>query len=505
MPRPNMSAWVHLAAKRFRFRTAQFLFSAKSYWAIKDLTVSIRLYFAYEFISEIKGWLRTARYHAVVGTLILAAIISVVMYVKPFPPNAVFLATGQAGSSYRMLGDGLKTYFTSAGYDLSLVRTDGLMEGFEKLWSDASPVDASFVPAGMIKGSDHPKLVSLGSVQIAPLWLFTWGEGTSSDDPFAALAGKRVGIGLTGSASNQLFHRLLDLIKSDRTDPPVLVEEDSITAADHLIAHQIDAVFLIDGPASSTVRTLVANGSLRLHNFTLADAYIARLPFLEKVTLPRGGFNLSPLTPPQDITLLATTITLLVEKRMHPAVQWAFLLALQDTLLRLGPPSFFRTETFPHYTDFSVPLSDVAQEFYTSGVPAALRVLPLWAGTLVARFWGFALVLAVIALPILSKIALFRKYSSQQLLFGFFRSIRHLDQSIALTRSVADAEALVGQIDLLDSAVAETWVNDDNVRHIYSVRKTIDSVRTNAVARVANLRAIEACTNLLSLKDLEHL
>ena len=139
-----------------------------------------------------------------------------------------------------------------------------------------------------------------------------------------------------------------------------------------------------------------------------------------------------------------------------------------------------------------MPLSDVAQEFYTSGAPAALRVLPLWAGTLVAHFWGLALLVWLIALPILSRLALFRKYSSQHLLYGFFRSLRHLEQSIPLTHSVTDAEALVAKLDLLDSAVVETWVNKDSIRHIYSVRKTIESVRAIAVARLASLRSISS-------------
>ena len=493
MPRPSVFACVHNAWEQFRAHTTKALFSAKSYWDIRGLATTIRLYVAYEFVSEFKGWLRTARYHAIVTALAIAAIVGVLVYVKPFPPNTAYLATGQAGSSYRVLGEGLRTYFSSAGFDLNLVQTDGLTSGFNQLRSDASPTDASFVSAGMIKGSDHPDLVSLGSVQIAPIWLFIRGERIGSgDDLFAALAGKRVGIGLAGSAANQLFRRILELGKSAGAEPLVLVEEDNVTAADHLSARQLDAVFLIDGPASSIIRKLVTDRSLSLHDFTLADAYIARLPFLEKVVLPRGAFDIAPVSPARNITLLATTVTLLVEKRMHPALQWAFLLAVQDTLLRQGPSSFFRTEVFPRYTDLSVPLSDVAQEFYTSGAPAALRVLPLWAGTLVAHLWGLTLVVWLIALPILSRLALFRKYSSQHLLYGFFRSLRHLERSIPLTHSVADAEALVTKLDLLDSAVVETWVNKDSIRHIYSVRKTIESVRTLAVARLSSLKSISS-------------
>ena len=493
MPRPPAFACLHNAWERFRLHTTQILFSAKSYWDIRGLTTTIRLYVAYEFISELKGWLRIARYHAIVTALLSAATIFVLVYVKPFPPKNAYLATGQAGSSYRVLGEGLKTYFSSAGFDLNLVQTNGLTSGFNQLRSDASPTDASFVAAGMIKGSEHPNIVSLGSVQIAPIWLFIRGERIGSgDDLFAALAGKRVGIGLAGSAANQLFRRILELGKSDGAEPLMLIEEDSLTAAEHLSARQLDAVFLIDGPASSVIRKLVSDRSLSLHDFTLADAYIARLSFLEKVVLPRGAFDIASVSPARDITLLATTITLLVEKRMHPALQWAFLLAVQDTLLRQGPPSFFRTEVFPRYTDLSVPLSDVAQEFYTSGAPAALRVLPLWAGTLVAHFWGLTLLVWLIALPILSRLALFRKYSSQHLLYGFFRSLRHLEQSIPLTHSVTDAEALVAKLDLLDSAVVETWVNKDSIRHIYSVRKTIESVRAIAVARLASLRSISS-------------
>jgi hypothetical protein len=50
----------------------------------------------------------------------------------------------------------------------------------------------------------------------------------------------------------------------------------------------------------------------------------------------------------------------------------------------------------------------------------------------------------------------------------------------------------VAKLDLLDSAVVETWVNKDSIRHIYSVRKTIESVRTLAVARLSSLKSISS-------------
>ncbi len=57
-------------------------------------------------------------------------------------------------------------------------------------------------------------------------------------------------------------------------------------------------------------------------------------PSRQTVVVPMGSIDLDRIRPDRDVTLLASTIDLLVEKGTHPAVQWALLIAALDTSTR---------------------------------------------------------------------------------------------------------------------------------------------------------------------------
>ena len=139
-------------------------------------------------------------------------------------------------------------------------------------------------------------------------------------------------------------------------------------ARDQLLAGQIDAMAIVDGFDSPTIQGLIAHPELHIFDFAYADAYVKRMPYLEVVTIPRGSLDLAKLDPPNDIHMIASTVTLLVEKTMHPAIQQLFLQAADRT--NEDAEGFFgRADQFPAYIDKSIPLSDVAQRYYDKGAP----------------------------------------------------------------------------------------------------------------------------------------
>ena len=49
---------------------------------------------------------------------LLIGIFLVLLWINPLPPKKVYLATGQPGSSYRLLGDKFAHYFAKYGVEL---------------------------------------------------------------------------------------------------------------------------------------------------------------------------------------------------------------------------------------------------------------------------------------------------------------------------------------------------------------------------------------------------
>ena len=165
-------------------------------------------YFRKDFWREIRGWRKVFIYYGMLTPLAIIAIIAIFIYVDPIPPHKAYLASGQAGSSYRVLSEKFAEYFAKYGFELVLVETPGLDEGFLKLNDDKSPVNASFLTAGTAKADAYPELRSLGSIQFSPIWLFYKGKELGSSPSLEELSKMNIAVGLKGSHTQSILRQL---------------------------------------------------------------------------------------------------------------------------------------------------------------------------------------------------------------------------------------------------------------------------------------------------------
>ena len=300
-----------------------------------------------KFLSkELLGWVKTARFFGLISLILVIVVAGLITYIKPFPPKSTYLATGQDGTSYQIAGDNFQQSFKRRGLTLELVPTSGLIEGLKGLDSKKSKVDASFLTAGTEAAEKHPNLVSLGSIQYAPIWIFYKGDTIQTTDPFEYFSNKKIAIGPAGNITNKMFRNLYELNQQSAPSADSILELTFAQAADLLLAGKIDAAFIVDDFRSETIQKLLADRSIKVLNFPLADAYIKKRPFLQKLVIPRGSIHLDSIYPSEDITILASTTILLVEKDMHPALQWAYLLAAQ-AFGRRSDVFFSKADFFP--------------------------------------------------------------------------------------------------------------------------------------------------------------
>lgn len=440
-----------------------------------------------KFLSkELLGWVKTARFFGLISLILLIVVVGLTLYIKPFPPKSTYLATGQDGTSYQIVGENFQQSFKRRGLTLELVPTSGLIEGLKGLDSKKSNVDASFLTAGTEAAAMHPDLVSLGSIQYAPIWIFYKGDTIQTTDPFEYFSNKKIAIGPAGNITNKIFRNLYQLNQQSAPSAESIVELPFAQAADLLLAGKVDAAFIVDDFRSVTIQKILADRSIKVLNFPLADAYIKKRPFLQKLVIPRGSIHLDSIYPSEDITILASTTILLVEKDMHPALQWAYLLAAQ-AFGRRSDAFFAKADFFPKNLDQSYPLSPIASRFYANGTPEIFSYLPLCLASLIENIWAYVLAFVVIVYPVYRMIVAARLFPSEHLMNEMFIHLRELDEAIMAAVSKDELPAIFETLNEYEKEIHTTWLFGKNARFYFNLKNALNAVKKDAVTKLNDL------------------
>ena len=445
-------------------------------------------YFRQDFRREVRGWAKVIMYFGLYLPLAILVLTALVVSMDPIPPKTSHLATGQKGSSYSLLAEKFAEYFARHGVTLELVETPGLVKGLEDVRDDASKVNASFLMAGSAKPGQYPDLVSLGSLKYSPVWVFHRGAAPVGDNPLVELLRRRIAVGMHGTTTRRMLEDLLSLHGVALEARPNFFEGTHEEAAERFARGELDAVFIVDGIDSPTVRRLLAVPDRKLLEFDLVDAYVKKLPFLEKVRMPRGSADLVTVYPPKDLTLLASTVTLVVEKGTHPAIQWLFLRAA-ESISRDRTEFFSKNDDFPKYIDRNVALSEVGERYFAGGLPVVFKYLSNTLATLVDGTWAVLLAVFAVFLPLFGWVLSLREYPANKILYDYWQDLRDLEHDLDCIETEADAQLIVDQLDEMLADVLETWVDDSLIHRYYGLRRTIGEIRELATGRIEVLRA----------------
>ena len=452
-------------------------------YQVKSAFQYFKRYLKKFFQKELHGWAKVFRFYGVFSLLAVCAVVALAVYIEPFPPKTVYLATGQEGSSYVGIAEKISVFFKKQGIDLVLVPTKGLGDGLRDLNDDASPVNASFFTAGAASGQDYPNLVSLGSIQYSPIWIFYRGAEIKTNDPFEYFSTKKIAIGPPDNITNKLFKELYFL--NEKTNPTKgnFYELPFKESANQLLNGTLDAVFIVDNLKSETVQKILADKDIKIMNFPLADAYLKKLPYLHKLTIPKGSIDLERVYPDNDITILASTTNLLIEKKTHPAIQWAYLLAAKE--ISSNTDSFFsKAGFFPRRLDYQIPLSPIAKRFYDQGVPSLFNYLPLWMASLLENIWAYLLAFVTLIYPAYKLISSIRLFPAEQLMNKMFINLRELDEEILKATSKEDLYKILAALDQYESEIYSNWLYEKNSRFYFNLKNAVAGVRRDTNAKL---------------------
>jgi len=312
------------------------------------------------------------------------------------------------------------------------------------------------------------------------LWLF---HRSGIGGTLGALAGQRVSIGFEGSGGRTFA---LDVLRRTKTEKTIgeLMGFSPQVAAEKLIAGEIDAAFIVTGWDSPAVQSLIDAKGVELTSFDRADALVALYPFLTKLTLPRGIFDLANDRPPADIQLLASKSILGVRADLHSALKYLLLDAA--TQIHSQSSVFQKPEQFPVAESVDLPLSADAERFHKSGRPCLQEQLPFWFAVLVGRALFVLVPLAAVAYPIFRFLPMLHDWMMRvkiQRMYGEMRSIENVmeDQTHEL-----DAPAMMARIDQLEQRAIHLKLPTAYGSSLYTMRLHLGLIRSHLESLQAN-------------------
>ncbi len=441
------------------------------------------------FNRELSSWLWVFRFYwlAIIFTFLI--LISLVIYLKPISFEKIYLANGQYGTTSNIMANEFKKILSKQGLSLELITTVGLEEGFFLLEDDKSKVNASLYPGGLDTYKKFPDIVSLGAIEIAPIWLFYRGPKIDVDDPFTYFSKKKISIGLKGTANNKIFHLLADNLKNDPTISKNILELSYSEAESKLKSGEIDAMFFMQDYESPITQRLLNDPNLNIYSFNLADAYIKKFPFLIKVTIPRGAIDIGKLQPKQEITLLANTINLLIEKNMHASSQWGLLIAAKE--INANENNFFAKDgNLPKYLDHSFPLSSVAQIYYQNGVPSIFSYLSVRSATLLYQLWVPLLTIFITFSFFIRKFIQIREFIAEKIIQHSYEQLHLFKNEIETCDSASELHIILGKIDILKKNIQLTWFSFHLAESSLNLDLSIDSIKELVKQKIDHLSKI---------------
>lgn len=411
--------------------------------------------------------------------LLLCILMGIWWYADPPPPRHVLMATGSTGSSYEALGKKYAEYFKEKGITLEIVPTLGAQENIDRLSDRNDPVQVAFVQAGVDHAREVTGIQSLGAIAYDPIWFFYRGpeikeaDFLAIDDGIKHFANKKISIGIDGSGTHT---QAVKILKASGYEKGLQVLNLSgHDAAKALKAGEIDGAFIVDSYEAPNVQELLNDKSLHLVTFKRAAAYAKAIPYLSILDVPQGSFDLVRNFPSSNMKLLATTTNLLIDDRMHPALQFLFLEAAREIN---GKESFFSERgEFPSFKDSMLTESPVAVHYEKNNYPLLTSYFPFWVAELINRLVFILLPFCVLGYPILQALPSFRTRRMQNKINRLYGSLKYLEQELLNGFTDEQRDEYLRKLDLLEYQALKITISMRLSSDYYGLRTSIDYVR----------------------------
>ncbi|MGH8230931.1 MAG: TAXI family TRAP transporter solute-binding subunit [Steroidobacteraceae bacterium] len=411
------------------------------------------------------------------GPIVLVSAIAILValhFVRPAPPHSLTISSGPKSSTFESIAQQYRKILGRNGITLKIVNSQGSLENMNRLIDPNSGVDIALVQSGITPSSDSADashIVSLGSMFFEPLTIFY--RGIKPMLRLSELQGKRIAVGPEGSGSRALA---LALLKANEIEPhgaTQLLTLEGQAATGALLHDQVDAIFLTGDSASPTyIRELLHAGGIRLFDFSQADAYERRFPYLNKLAIPAGAFDLGENLPPTPVTMLAPTVELLAHDDLHPALSDLLIDAATQVH---GHASLLQSAgEFPAPVVHAFPISAEAARYYKSGNRSfAYRYLPFWLASLVNRTVVVLVPILVVVIPGLRFLPQLYGWRINSRIHRRYGELMALEREALGELSEARRAALLDRLSEIERSVISRRMPGSHANRLYVLREHI--------------------------------
>jgi TRAP-type uncharacterized transport system substrate-binding protein len=412
------------------------------------------------------------------ATLAIAAVCFLAYWlVDPSPPRRVTLSTGQDNSSYGQYGKRYAALLAKQHIQVILKPSLGSQDNLARLNDPHSGTDIAFVQSGSTDEVEAERrgLISLGSLFTEPVWLFY--RDSHDIVQLNQLKGLKINVGPEGSGVPQLFKKLLGVNGMEPTDLTLGTLENT-PATVELLEGRIDGLVFSSAPNSPLIQMLLQTPGIKLFDFTQAEAYTRRLPFLSNVILPRGIVDLGRDIPPKDYHLIAPTATLVARETLHPALIDLF---VQSASRIHGGAGWFRKRgEFPNASYNEIPVASDAEKYYKSGPPLLQRYMPFWLANFFERMWVVIVAVGALFLPLSRVIPPLYVWKVRSRVYRWYGELRSVEQAVEDVPPEKRAEVYprqVARLNEIEEKVNQISIPLSFAEELYGLRSHIQYVR----------------------------
>jgi uncharacterized protein len=244
-------------------------------------------------------------------------------HIFPPVPTSISITAGTKDGMYYAHAKRYAEAFSAYGIQATVVESEGSLRNVERLREIDSPIQIGFVQGGVGQlfrtqtSLRRANIQTIANVDVEPIWIFTKSKNI---DSLEQLKGMRVSIGKAGSGTRLVAMRLLEQVN---LKPKDLIESETTgaSAVKALADGAIDVAIFVASPSAPVVVAMLNTPNAHLMNLKRSGALMERIPYLESRLIAQGMLSNNGNQPPQDMAMLTTVASVVVNEGLHPAIK----------------------------------------------------------------------------------------------------------------------------------------------------------------------------------------
>ena len=388
------------------------------------------------------------------------------------------IAAGQKDGEYYKTALKYKKLLEKEKVKLNIIETNGSLENLELLKN--KKVDLAFIQNGIQKLEEVKDISSLGNIYYEPLWVF-YKNKNYQVSYLVEFTSKKISIGLKDSGSNDLALRLLNDngINNKNSSLLNLSNEDAFK---DLKEDKIDVMFFVASSNSKLVHTLLDDPSIHVLNIKRSQAYSRKYEFIEDLTLYEGTIDLYKNIPYDNIKLLSTSASIVVNNNVADELIRLFLKQIKVSHQKKSLLS--KDSSFPNIKNINIDINKEALRYYESGDSFLEKIFPFWIASNIDRLKIFLIPLLTLFFPLLKGFFPLYTWTMRSKIYKWYKKLKQYDKSIDSTETKELENTLKLIKELKNEIQKETKVPSAFMGEYYNLILHIDLISKNIQEKI---------------------